>query len=152
MMRRPLHIVRVSDSDPSQVEVIDSNDIAYGFFDVAKELWRLAGQVDRATAIEDEVDKAYDLDPPRLERAQLVALMEQLGGLEDALVGSVTDANHMLSAEKVAALRGQTENLDLDESRGELARHAVIEALIYVDRLRAILHKAIAENASIAFR
>lgn len=151
-MRRPLHIIRVSESDPSQVEVIDTNDIAYGFFEVAKELWRLAGRVDRATAIEDEVHKAYDLDPPRLEQKQLVARMEQLGGLEDALVGSVTDANHMLSAEQVAALRGQTENLDLDESRGELVRHAVIEALIYVDRLRSILHKAIVENASISFR
>jgi hypothetical protein len=57
----------------------------------------------------------------------------------------------MLSVAKVAELRGQTLILDLDESRGDLAREAVLEALVYVDHLRTIANEALAANASILF-
>jgi hypothetical protein len=146
-----LHIAHISGTDPSQVSVIASNPIAYGFFEVAMELWRLAGRADRASSIRTVINSAYTVEPPRLERAQIEALRGLIDGLEQALVGTVTDDEHMLSAAKVAELRGHTQILDLDESRGDLAREAIQEALVYVDHLRAIADEALAANASILF-
>jgi hypothetical protein len=151
MRRAPLHVARISGTDPSQVCVIASNPIAYGFFEVAMELWRLAGRADRASSIRKVINSAYTVEPPRLERAQIEALRGLIDGLEQALVGTVTDDEHMLSVAKVAELRGQTLILDLDESRGDLAREAVQEALVYVDHLRTIADEALAANASILF-
>ncbi|HWO18738.1 MAG TPA: hypothetical protein VNO30_08175 [Kofleriaceae bacterium] len=59
MTRTPLHIARVSDGEPPTIEVLDSNEIARGFLEVATELWRLAGHEDRAIAIENLITSAY---------------------------------------------------------------------------------------------
>jgi hypothetical protein len=152
MSRIPLHLAHVSETDPPEVDVIDSYDKAYGFVDVAMELWRLARRDDRASAIRRVIASSVRYEPNRLERAQIEALRELLEGLEQALVGTLTDEDHMLSAAKVEELRGHTETLDLADSFGSLARdprYAVQEALIYVDHLRTIADEALAAGASI---
>jgi hypothetical protein len=151
MSRLPLHLAHVSDTDPPEIEVIDSYDKAYGFLQVAMELWRLAGRDDRASAIQDVVASSVDYEPQRLERAQIKELRDLLDGLEEALVGTLTDDQHMLSPEAVEQLRSRTETLDLAESRGDLARHAIDEALIYVHHLRSIADEALAAGACILF-
>lgn len=155
MMRRsPLHIARVSADDPPEIEVLDSYEIAYGFVEVAIELWRLAGRSDRATAIDDVITSAWETELPRLQHAQLIALRGLLEGLEGALVGTLTDAQHLLSAEMVEQLRGRTETLDLSDTFGGYRRDprgAVQEALIYVDHLRAIVTRALEAGACILF-
>jgi len=152
MSRLPLHLARVSNADPPEVDVIDSYDKAQGFIEVAMELWRLAGRDDRASAIDDVIASSVDYEPQRLERAQIEALRDLLAGLEQALVGTLTDEEHLLSAAKVEELRGHTKTLDWAEWRGkEGARYAVQEALIYVDHLRTILDEALAAGASILF-
>jgi hypothetical protein len=115
------------------------------------ELWRLAGRHDRASAIDDVITSAYHVKPPRLERAQIEVLRDLLQGLEETLIGTLTDEKHLLSPAKVDELRGHTETLDLDLSRGESARFAVQEALIYIDYMRTITDKALAADASILF-
>jgi hypothetical protein len=152
MSRLPLHLARVSDTNPPEVDVIDSYDKARGFIEVAMELWRLAGRNDRASAIRRVIVSSVDYEPQRLERAQIKELRDLLDGLEQALVGTLTDEEHLLSEAKVEELRGHTETLDFAEWRGkEGARYSVQEALIYVDHLRAILDEALAAGACILF-
>jgi hypothetical protein len=151
MSRLPLHLAHVSDTAPPEVDVIDSYDKAQGFIEVAMELWRLAGRDDRASAIEAVIASSVRYEPNRLERAQIEELRRLLDGLEEALVGTVTDEQHMLSPETVEQLRGRTETLDVAEARGDLARHAVDEALLYVHHLRTIADTALAAGACILF-
>lgn len=95
---------------------------------------------------------AFELEPPRLDKPRLECLRDALSGLEDALVGTLTDAEHLLSLERVKELRGKSENLDLGEWRSdESARHAVEEALVYVDHLRSIIDEALAADACIVW-
>jgi hypothetical protein len=99
--RIPLHLAHVSDISPPEVDVIDSYEKAHDFIEIAMELWRLAGREDRASAIEDVMASSVDYEPRRLERAQIEELRDLLDGLEQALVGTLTDEKHMLSAAKV---------------------------------------------------
>jgi len=149
MRRAPIHIARVIDSESGELDVIATWDIAYGYYEVAAELWRLAGDEDRSVAIEDIFLSAYDFTPPRLDAARMVALRAQLDGIEDALARGVTDAEHVLSMQKVQELRPVARELDLDEARGELARYAVQEALVYVDRIRQMIDFALKNDAQL---
>jgi hypothetical protein len=149
MRDRPLHLARVIDGE---IDVVNTYDKAYGFVDVAMELWTLAGRADRSAAVEEAMSNAFDLEPPRLDKPRLEQLRAALSGLEDALIGTLTDAEHMLSLERVKALRGTSENLDLGEWRSdESARHAVEEALIYAEHLRSIIDEALAADACIVW-
>ena len=149
--RQSLHIGHVSNTDPPEVDVIESYPKAYGFLEVAMELWRLAGREDRVSAIRRVIASRVDYEPSRLERAQIEALRDLLDGIEQALAGTLTDEEHLLSAAKVEELRDHTKTLDLAEWRGEGARYAVQEALIYVDHLRTIADAALAAGACILF-
>lgn len=157
MKRRPLHIARPLENEADEFDVIDSYDKAYGNIVLSRELWQLAGRADQAEAIQDVIRSAYRYKPPRLDTEHIIALRKLLDGLEEALVGSVIDEQHLLSMDKVKELRSRPEVLDLhdvmdlDESRGDLAREAVMEALIYVDNLRGIADRALAANAQILF-
>ncbi len=152
MSRQSLHLGHVSDTDPLEVEVIESYPKAYGFLQIAMELWRLAGRDDHASAIEAVTASSVRYKPRRLERAQIEELRALLDGLEQALIGTVTDEEHLLSEAKVEELRGHTETLDFAEWRGkEGARYAVQEALMYVDHLRSIADDALAAGACILF-
>jgi hypothetical protein len=152
MSRLPLHLAHVSDTDPPEIDVIESYPKAYGFVGVTIELWQLAGRADRASAIEAVIASSVDYEPQRLERAQIEELRALLDGLEQALVGTLTDEEHLLSEAKVEELRDHTETLDFAEWRGkEGARYGVQEALMYVDHLRTIADTALAAGACILF-
>jgi hypothetical protein len=151
MSRTPLHIARVSNDDPPKIEVLDSNEIARGFLEVAVELWQLAGREDRASAIEKLITSAYRADPPRWARAQITRLRELLDGLEQALIGPVTDEHHLLSPERIHELRGRVDAIDLGGFPGSNATYAVQEALVYIDRLRDIAEGALESDACILF-
>lgn len=149
--RRPLYLTRPSESDPAGMEVVRTYDVGYGFFKVAVELWRLAGRADRAEAFSETFASAWNEEPAQLGRAQIMRLRELLEGLEDALVGTVTDDQHLLSSEKVEELRDRTQTLDFNESFGADARQAVQHALVYIHHLRDILDEALARDAKIMF-
>lgn len=151
MQRTPLYLARVSDTDPADVDVLSTYEIAYGFIGVAKELWQLAGREDRANKITEVIHSAYELEPPQLQSTQQRTLRSLLEGLENALVGTVTDEQHMLSREQIAPLRERAKVIDLDESWGVDACYAIQSALVYVDHLRNILDEALAQDAVILF-
>jgi hypothetical protein len=149
MRDRALHLARITDG---AVDVVESYDKAYGFVDVAVELWSLADRPDRSASVEAAMATAFELEPPRLDKPRLEELCAALSGLEAALVGTLTDAEHLLSRERVTDLRGKSEHLDLGAWRGdESARYAVQEALIYVDNLRNIIDEALAADACIVW-
>lgn len=148
VLGRPLSPLK-ENPDWDDFEILASYKRAHGFSKIAIELWRLAGRDDRAEALDTAMLNAYDYDPPRLDRERIIALRDALDGLDEALVGPVIDEEHFLSMEKVTELRGKTEALDLDESRGDLARHAVMEALVYVHHLRDIANDALEADAQI---
>lgn len=149
MSRAPLYIARVSDDDPPTIEVLDSNEIARGFLEVAIELWRLAGHEDRASAIEELIYSAHDAEPPRWDRAQITRLRELLDGIDQAVIGPITDEEHMLSREKIDELRGRVEAIDIDSYERADPRYAIQSALVYIDRLRDIADDALANDACI---
>ena len=151
MSRTPLHIARVSDDDPPKIDVLRSNDIAQGFLEVAIELWRLAGHDDRANAIEKLITSAYRTNPPRWDRAQITRLRELLDGIDQAVIGPITDEQRMLSREKIEDLRGRVEAIDIDNYERADPRYAIQSALVYIDRLRDIADDALANDACILF-
>jgi hypothetical protein len=148
MRRTPLYLVRLGETG---VEVIDTYEIAYGFYEVAVELWQLAGRADRARAIANVFTSAYELEPPQLEDERLRMLRGLLDGLEPALIGTLTDEHHMLTQAQVEELRGRTTTLELDEAVWGDRRWAVQEALCYVDHLRNIVARALELDAVILF-
>lgn len=151
MSRTPLYIAHVSNDDPPTIEVLGSNEIARGFLEVAVELWQLAGREDRARAIEKLITSAYRTDPPRWARAQITQFRELLDGIEQALRGTVTDEQHLLSREKIDELRGRVEAVDIDDYPFADPTYAIQSALVYIDRLRDIADDALANDACILF-
>ena len=149
MRRSPLHIARVSEDD--EVEVLRTNPIAYGFLEVASELWRLAGDAARAKQIDDVVVSAYELEPPRLDEARIETLKSLLENLDAAVIGPLTDDQRLLSPAKVEELRGNVKTLEVAGEYGSDPQFAVQSALGLVGNLRAILDEAQTEHASILF-
>lgn len=150
MIRRaPLYLVGpATDTDGAPLV---SYDDAYGYIDFAAELWRLIGNNDRARAIEAVIARAYEHDVAALETADIIELRDLIAGLDSAIIGPLTDEHRLLSMERVRDLRGRTKSLDVGESRGELATHALSEAMVGVDNLLLILTEALQRGAHIAF-
>ena len=147
MRRAPLCIARSSTEDPSEVEVLANYDTAYGSIEVASERWRLSGNLGRAKAFDEAVTSAFACTPSRLGESKIVALRASLEGLEEALVGTLTDDRHLLTREQIEELRNVSKTLSFDESYGADAREAVLDALVHVHHLRDILDEALASQA-----
>lgn len=150
MIGRAFHLVRppvVADVDPG---VIESYEL-FDHFALASELWRLTGHPERAQAIDDAVERAYDHDIPLLATGDIRALRELLAGLSDAVVGTIADDQRIVPADKLPGLRTRARLLDVAESRGRDAAFAVQEALIDIDNLDGALRSALEHGAHIVF-
>jgi hypothetical protein len=140
-----IHLVRPAWSGPyDEVDeaVVESYEKVQGFFDVAAELWDLAGDHERAGEIRKLVDEAYEREPSFMDDSQVDELLQLLEGIEDALVGTVVDDRWQVRVEQLPELRRRTRHLDLDESRGELAAAGVGEGIGHAVSLRNILLRA----------
>ncbi len=151
--RAPLHLV---EPDPAATRyagrtVLDTFEHSYGYIEVATELWRLSGDQDRAKDIEAVMQRVFDREVPTLVEADIAQLLANIGGLDAALRGALTDADQLLTPERIEQLRGRSRTLDLDVSRGELARHAVEEAMVGVHVLERALREALDRGAHIVF-
>ncbi|MCG8421408.1 MAG: hypothetical protein MJE77_26110 [Proteobacteria bacterium] len=123
--------------------VVEAYEPAKSFLEVAPELWRLAGDDERADRIEALVDQVYERDRRWMTAEEIEQLIRWLDGIEAALVGKVVDEQWMVRPDQLPALRAHTKTLDLDERRGELACHAVGEGIGDVCSLRSILREAV---------
>jgi hypothetical protein len=130
--------------DPEDVadSVVESHRDGPSHIHVAIELWRLAGDEDRARKVEDLLERVNERDNPVLGTAEIEELLQLLAGLETALDRSVVGPDWRVPAERLPELRGRSKLLDLDESRGSLASAGVVEGMSRVDALRNILTDA----------
>jgi hypothetical protein len=146
-----VYLVRpdVDPEDPEQY-VVDSFDRTRSAFEVAKELWQIAGKPERAAEIRNALGRS---DPgPLLKTDTIVELLRLTDGIEDAVTTGVPlDEEGRVSPEKLAELRRTTKRLWLDESRGEAAPYGVREGVYAVDALRKVLTQAKERGLYIAF-
>ena len=130
------------DADMDQAAV-EAYEPAKSFFDVAIELWQLAGDVDRSATVERLLEQVYSRKRCWMTATEIKEFLRLLEGLEDALVGTVVDENWRVTPEQLPRLRACTETLDLGESRGEAAFSGVAEGIAQVCSLRSILREAV---------
>jgi hypothetical protein len=150
IVKRSLHVVRPPVVAELDLDILESYAV-YDHFTLAAELWRLAGHPERAQAIEGVVTRAYRYDVPLLTTPDIVKLLELLGGLSDAVVGTITDGEHKIPVDRLPELRMRTKLLDVTESRGSDAVFAVQEALVDVENLEGALRSALQHEAHVVF-
>jgi hypothetical protein len=133
-------------------EVILTYERAYSRIDLAKRLWRLIGHEAEAQRIQAVMSRAYAREVPTLDEAGIADLLEPVAALPAALRRDLhLGPRDRLTMAQVEDLRKRIDWLDLEESRGELAIHAVEEAIGDLDGLADILRRALAEGAHILF-
>jgi hypothetical protein len=133
-------------------ELIETYERAYSRIDLAAELWRLIGREAEAQRIDAVMSRAYAREVTTLDEAGIAELLELVEALPAALRRDLQLGPHdRLTMAQVEDLRKRTDKLDLEESRGEVAIHAVEEAIGDIDGLADILRRARAEGAHILF-
>lgn len=119
-----IHLIRpdwVGEDEDRDEAVVESYEPARSFLQVAPELWRLAGDDERAAAIKALFERVYEREPIVMYSAEIEELLGLLDGLQDALIGQVVDEQHWrVRPELLPALRVRTKRLDLDQNEGEL--------------------------------
>jgi len=149
----PLHIVAPDpDAQPfDERDVLASDDHAHFYITLATELWRLLGDDAKARAIEAVIDRAHGRTTPTLDTADIRELLALVTPLEAAIRRELTDDKLLITMEQVAELRAKSKHLDLDESRGADARHAVSEAVADIANLESFLQEALDRGGHIVF-
>ena len=148
-----IYLVRPEwDGDDEDMDdaVVEEYEPAKSFLEVAPELWRRAGNHERAATIEALVDRVYERQRRWMTASEIEELLQLLEGVEDALVGTVVDEHWMLRPEQVPELRKRTKYLHLDENRGDLAVSGVAAGISDVYSLRAILREALVRGLLIS--
>jgi hypothetical protein len=133
-------------------EVIETYERNYSRIDLAADLWRLIGGETGAQRIDAVMSRAYAREVPTLDEAGIADLLEPVESLPAALRRDLPLGPHdRLTMAQVEDLRKRIDKLDLEESRGALAIHALEEAIFDIDGLARILRRAQAEGAHILF-
>ncbi|MCE9577292.1 MAG: hypothetical protein K8W52_29355 [Deltaproteobacteria bacterium] len=133
-------------------EVIQTYERTYSLIDLAKRLWRLIGNDAEAQRIQAVMSRAYERDVPTLDGSDIASLIEPVAALPPALRRELQLGPHdRLTMAQVEDLRRRFDRLDLEESRGEAAVHAVEEVIFDIEGLVEILRRAQAEGAHIIF-
>jgi hypothetical protein len=124
------------------------------YIKVALELWRLADQEEQAAKIKTVLKRAYQNDntgfSPILNTTDIKEFYDLLVGLELELKKSVVNSDWEIPPDRVAEVRRRTTLLHIEESRGDLARWAVWEAMSEVYGLRDFLKQALDQNLHVA--
>lgn len=149
-----LHLV-VPDASAGQYddrEIIETYERTYSRIDLAAMLWRLIAGESQAKRVEAVMARAYEREVPTLDERGIADLLGVVAALPAALRRDLPLGPHdRLTMAQVEALRKRTDKLDLEESRGEAAIHAIEEAIGEIDGLADILRRAQAEGAHIIF-
>jgi hypothetical protein len=115
-----------------------------GYINDAIELWRLAGDAERAEKIEQIARRGYARDSLVLDTDDIAAMNALLlNGLDDALKRSIIDSDWRIPVERMAEARLRSRLPELSEQRGESARDAVTDVFGRVATLSAFLTEAL---------
>jgi hypothetical protein len=147
-----LYLVR-PDSDPDDDQaVVEAFDRTRSAFEVAKELWEIAGRPERAQQIKQAISEGYDPHGALIKTSTIDELLRLTEGLEQAVIDGVPlDSEGRVSPLKLEELRRTTRRLWLSESRGEAAVYGVREGVHAVATLRKVLSQAKEQGLYIAF-
>ncbi len=147
-----VYLVTPGEPDPDRMHerVVDAYDHARSHIDVVKELWSIAGDDARASAIDAIVDHAYERDLPILLAAEVDELLTLIDGLEDALTRTVVDEDLYIRPEQMAYVRQHARLIDVGEERGPLTKYGVMEGLSRVRAIRNILREARSRGLDVA--
>jgi hypothetical protein len=85
-----------------------------------------------------------------LDQYDISEILAALDGIEAPVRSALTGPDGLITPEALPGLRQRAKLLHLDESRGELASYAVLEALSSVGALRNILEDARGRGLNIA--
>jgi hypothetical protein len=128
--------------DENDDDVVDAYDKTVSCFDQAIELWRLAGNDERASQIQAVLDRVYAHPDAVIDTAQLDDMIRLLSGLDEALLGTVLDEHLNVPASRLPELRQHIRTIDLGEGGGRIPTAAIGSAMGNVEGLRNILLEA----------
>lgn len=151
LYKRSLYLIRPIVQADDEIDIVDEFPKYYPIFAGAAELWMLAGYPDRAKQVDAIVTSTYERSPYRMVPEDMKRMLSALEGMETAAMGALTGPDLLIPSHRIEELRQRSDYLELEESRGEAARHALDEALHDVDRLRHLLRRAIAEGLEILY-
>jgi hypothetical protein len=138
------------DPNNAQESVVGTLRNGPHYLDVARELWRLAGNEDRAAEIEALLERAYDRDNRDLNPTEIAELDRLLGGLEEALKQTVMDSNSVVPLERLPELRLLARVIDLEDRPQHRAIDGVSEGNSQVYLLREFLRQAMDRGLHLA--
>jgi len=120
-------------------------------FDVVEELWRLAGDDERANQIDAILNVVCERPDPVLNTDEITRILALTDGLEEALrAARVVDEHDRVPAEKLPELRARTRWVNLSDSGGRDPKYGVMVAVGGVWRLRYVLKEALDKGLHVA--
>jgi hypothetical protein len=138
------------DPDDAHEAVVDSLPNGPTYIDVAIELWRLAGNEERAAKVYALTTRAFGRGNKALHTEEIREFHDLLLGLGDALRQTVVDSESMIAPERLPEMRRRTTLVDLGEHRGDLAVYGISEAIGQVCELECFLKKALDRGLYVA--
>jgi hypothetical protein len=154
-MSSSIHLFRPewnNDPDPEVLYEYVVESLLHGprYIKVARELWQLAGNDERAAKIKAVLRRGCERNTPILYTEEIQEFYDLLVGLELELKKSVVNSDWEIPPDRLAEVRRRTTLLHIEESRGDLARWAVWEAMSEVYGLRDFLKQALDRNLHLA--
>ncbi|HPH64526.1 MAG TPA: hypothetical protein PLF40_02235 [Kofleriaceae bacterium] len=129
--------------DDSSDAVVETHHQILDAFDLARELWALAGYREKSDDVESILNEAYQSATLALNAEQLRRLVDLFTNLKLAVMqaGFLDEAGYTPAA-RMAEVRERTTCVDVGVYRGEAARHGVFEAIEKVETLTELLQRA----------
>jgi hypothetical protein len=149
-MSRSIFLIRPDwHGDPDEA-VVESLLHGPTSIDVAIELWRLAGNEERAAKIYTLTTRAFGRDNRALSTEEIREFHGLLDGLDEVLKEALLDDKWQIPPERMEEVRRRTRLLDLDDLQGHRAREGVSEGLSQVHGLRDFLKEALDRGLYVA--
>jgi hypothetical protein len=154
-MSRSIHLFRPewnNDPDPEILYEYVVESLLHGprYIQVALELWRLAGDEERAAKIKAVLRRGCERNAPILYTEDIKEFYDLLDGLDDAMKATWLNDKWQVLPELMPEVRRRTTTLDLDDLQGHLASEGVSEGLGDVHSLRDFLKQALDQNLHVA--
>jgi hypothetical protein len=138
------------DPDDAHEAVVDSLAKGPTYIDVAIELWRLAGNEERAAKVYTLSTRAFGRVNKALHTEEIREFYDLLDGLDDALKEALLDDKWQIPPERMEEVRRRTQFLDLDDLQGHRGSEGATEGLSQVHGLRDFLKEALDRGLYVA--
>jgi hypothetical protein len=127
----------------NDVSVLDECRHGNSHIHVAIELWRLAGNEERASSLDKLSLSAFGRENRALSGTEIQEMLNLLEGLEQALLASVVNEYWEVPKERLAELRPRCDLVNLSDGGSQVATDGVREAMSRVVTLRTFLKEGL---------